>query len=75
MAKRLTFEDLPPGACFAYDPSARAATRRKVDERHTVVLPGGRRAFRVDDVEFHVVPKPCPTGLGRRHSRRNLKSW
>jgi len=71
---RFTFEELPVGACFAFDPSSKHATRRKVDERRTMVIPGGKRPFLVDDVETRVHLKNCPVSFGRRKRRRNKRS-
>jgi hypothetical protein len=73
MSKRVEFADLPVGSCFAYDASSKHATRRKVDERHTVVIPGSKKPFRVDDVETRVFTKACPVNFGRRRKRRRTK--
>ncbi len=75
MSKRVEFADLPIGACFAYDADSVKATRRKVDARRTVVIPGSQKAFRVDDVETRVFTKACPVNFGRRRKRpRNKRS-
>jgi hypothetical protein len=71
---RVAFEDLPVGSCFAYEADTRQATRRKVDERRTIVIPGGKRPFHVDDVETRVHLKPCPVSFGRRRRRKNKRS-
>ena len=73
MARRTAFEDLPVGACFAFNPDAPRATRRKIDERRTIVLPGGKRPLRVDDVDIAVSAMACPVGFGRRRKRRKMK--
>jgi len=68
-ALRFTFRELPDGACFAFDPTAKHATRRKVDERHTIVIPGGKRPLVVDNAGMHVHLMTCPTSFGRRRSK------
>ena len=73
MARRLTFEDLPIGACFAFETSTKVATRRKVDERHTLTIPGGKRPLVMHEIDTPVVSKSCPTSFGRRRHRRNTK--
>lgn len=73
MSKRIEFAELPIGACFAYDAGSTKATRRKVDERHTIVIPGSKKPFRVDDVETRVYTKACPVNFGRRRKRRRTK--
>lgn len=73
MSKRIEFAELPVGACFAYDASSAKATRRKVDDRHTVVIPGSKKSFRVDDVETRVFTKACPVNFGRRRKRRRTE--
>lgn len=73
MSKSVTFERLPVGACFAYSPSSKQATRRKVDERHITLVPATKREWRVDDVEMHVFAKACPVSFGRRRKRRRTK--
>lgn len=73
MARRLTFEDLPIGACFAHEAATPVATRRKVDTHHVVIIPGGKRPLVVHDLETPVVSKSCPTSFGRRKRRRNTK--
>lgn len=70
---KLAFEKLPVGACFAFDASSRQATRRKVDASHTVIIPGGKRPLRVDDVDTRVYTKACPVSFGRRRKRRKNK--
>jgi hypothetical protein len=71
MARRPAFEDLPVGACFAFDAGAKRATRRKVDAHHTILIPGGKRPMPLHDVETPVTPTACPTSFGRRKRRRN----
>jgi hypothetical protein len=73
MSRKTPFEDLPVGACFAFAPDAKQATRRKVDERHTVVIPGGKRPLIIDDVETRVHAMACPVSFGRRRRRRTNK--
>jgi hypothetical protein len=73
VARRPTFEDLPVGACFAFDAGAKRATRRKVDVRHTVTIPGGKRPMPVHDVEVPVTPTTCPASFGWRRRRRHQK--
>lgn len=70
---RHVFADLPVGACFAFEAATKQATRRKVDESHTVTIPGGRRPMRVDDVETHVFVKACPVSFGRRRRRQHKR--
>jgi hypothetical protein len=70
---RTLFEELPVGSCFAFDASTKQATRRKVDERHTITIPGGKRPLRVDDVEMRVHTKACPVSFGRRRRRKKNK--
>lgn len=72
MSKRTTFDRLPVGACFAYEPDTKHATRRKVDSVHTTLVPstGSKRSYRVDDVEMRVFEKACPVNFGRRRKRR-----
>lgn len=70
MGKRIMFEELPVGACFAFEASTKQATRCKVGERHTVTIPGGKRPLRVDDIEMHVHAKACPVSFGRRRRRQ-----
>ena len=65
MARRATFEYLPVGACFAFDPETPRATRRKIDKRHTIVIPGGKRPLTVSDVDVPVRAMACPTSFGR----------
>jgi len=74
MARRAAFFDLPIGACFAFESGARRATRRKVGERHTVAIPGGKRSMPVYDTEIGVTPTACPTSFGRRRRRKNKRS-
>lgn len=74
MSKRVTFEDLAVGACFAFDAGSKQPTRRKVDERSTIVIPGGKRPLRVDDVEMRVHEKACPINFGRRRRRTHKRS-
>ncbi len=59
-----TFERLSAGQCFAYSSTAKAPTRKKVDSRHAVTVPGGKRPRRVEDVDVSVNPLECG-GLGR----------
>ena len=75
MAK-IPFTDLDVGACFAFARNAKTATRRKVSETHTIMLPNGRKPMRVLDTEATVVhPMACPTSnLGRRRKRRSKAS-
>ena len=73
MPKRIEFAELPVGACFAYDAGSKYATRRKIDERHTIVIPGSKKPFRVDDIETRVFTKACPVSFGRRRKRRTTK--
>ena len=70
---RFTFEELPVGTCFAFDPSSKHATRRKVDERRTITIPGGKRPMLIDDIEMRVHLKTCPVSFGRRRKRRRNK--
>jgi hypothetical protein len=70
---RTTFEDLSVGECFAFDASSRQATRRKVDARHTLTIPGGKRPLIVDDIDVRVHTKACPVSFGRRRKRRKTK--
>jgi len=74
MARRPVFADLPVGACFAFDPGAKRATRRKVSERSTVTIPGGKRSMSIYDVEVGVTPTACPTSFGRRKRRTKKRS-
>ena len=69
MAKA-TFAKLPVGACFAFEAGTKQATRRKVDAHRTLVIPGGKRPFYVDDLDTHVHERACPTSFGRRRKRR-----
>lgn len=69
---RVPFEDLPVGACFAFEASAKQATRRKVDERRTIIIPGGKRPLIMDDLETRVRAMACPVSFGRRR-RRSIK--
>jgi hypothetical protein len=69
----MTFEDLPVGACFAFEAATKHATRRKFDERHTITIPGGKRPLIMHDLDTLVVSKSCPTSFGRRR-RRNKRS-
>lgn len=75
MSKKTTFERLPVGACFAYEAATKHATRRKVDESHTMLVPStaSKRTYRVDDVEARVFEKACPVSFGRRRKRRRTK--
>lgn len=72
---RLPFEELPVGSCFAFDPNSKQATRRKVGERQTVTIPGGKRPMRIENVEALVTTRACPTGFGRtkRKAKRKAK--
>lgn len=73
MPKPTTFEALSVGACFTFDASTKQATRRKVDERHTIAIPGGKRPLRVEDIETRVHEKSCPVSFGRRRKRGKTK--
>jgi hypothetical protein len=73
MARRLTFEDLPVGACFAFEVASPVATRRKVDTHRTVIIPGGKRPLVVHEIDTPVVTKACPTSFGRRRKRRSTQ--
>jgi acetone carboxylase gamma subunit len=73
VGKPVTFERLPVGACFAFDAGTKQATRRKVDARHTLTIPGGKRPLIVDDVDVRVHTKACPVSFGRRRKRRKNK--
>jgi len=69
-APRFSFEELPVGSCFAFDVNAKKPTRRKVGDRHTVMLPDGQRKMAVSDVDTKVSVLPCNIGLGRGRRRR-----
>lgn len=69
-----TFAQLPVGACFAFDAESSRATRRKVDSRHTVNLPGGRRRMNVGDIDTRIHERACPTNFGRRRRRKSRKT-
>jgi hypothetical protein len=73
MSKRTLFENLAVGSCYAHESSTRHATRRKIDARHTITLPDGRRTFRVEDIETPVYVRPCAVSFGRRRKRRKNK--
>lgn len=68
-ARAPTFEQLPVGACFAFDAASKQATRRKVDAHRTIVIPGGKRPFYMDDIETRVHTHACPVNFGRRRKR------
>jgi len=74
---RLPFEELPVGNCFAFDPSSKQATRRKIGERQTITIPGGKRPMRVENVEALVTTRACPTSFGRakRKTKRARKGY
>lgn len=59
-----TFERLSVGQCFAYSPTAKAPTRKKVDRSRALMVPGGKRPLRVEDVDVSVNPLEC-SSLGR----------
>jgi hypothetical protein len=71
---RFTFDELPVGACFAFDPTSKHATRRKVDARSSIIIPGGKRPLRVEDIDTRVHLKTCPMPFGRRRRRKNKRS-
>jgi hypothetical protein len=73
MARQATFEELPVGACFAFDEDAKKPTRRKVDAQHTVAVPGGTRPMRVGDVDVRVSALSCQVAFGRRRKRRKAR--
>jgi len=71
---RTSFDDLPVGACFAFEAGTKHATRRKVDARHTIPIPGGKRPLIMDDLDTIVHARACPVSFGRRKRRRTKRS-
>lgn len=73
MARGITFERLPVGACYAYESGTTRATRKKVDPKHVTIIPGGNRTYRVEDIEMRVHEKACPVNFGRRRRRKRSR--
>ena len=64
-----TFDELPVGACFAFEKKTKHATRKKVDRQNAIMLPKSR-PYKLDDLDTPVFPKPCAVTFGRRRKTR-----